>query len=305
MDIEFILKRLLGTLLAVILVGVIGALAYAAIKVTTFAAAVATQPSRAERKEAERVEFYRAHAEDWAAFCAAYVCEDIPQGQVVKSMGGQSYMFPNAFPISEVAGDCELRTDSRDHTEYDGRVFQRGAAMDKRAFAYYLDCGPRLATARHWEDRLLLYDGRFLLEEPGRNNAYADQLGMRLGNATVSHASRAPMLREATPDFMEFTTREGVYLSKERLFQGRYIALICADRCEMKTVSFVEDADLTTPHVDELIQFTKREGCDLFEPRRLCRDDWEDDLASVARYIRFLDAELERANVSPLAAREK
>lgn len=292
------LGEILGGFLILVAVGV-------AVVIVGFSILLSRQPNRIERIEIAQVDFYQQHAEGWVAFCDAYRCEDIPAGQVIKSINGQSFMLPHISLPPMTEGDCEVRTDSRDHTEYQARTFQRGASLNKLAFTYYLDCGRRIASARNWEDRLLLYKGKLMLEEPGRNNAYSDALGSRWSNGTVSYQSRLPMLRDATPDFREFKNHEGIYLSNERLFQGRFVALICSDRCEMLTINFLDEPDLDTPHLSELIQFRQREGCEVFEALHLCRpDDWHNNLASIARYIQFLNAELEAAKVSPLAGRE-
>ncbi|MCY4335222.1 MAG: hypothetical protein OXC60_11210 [Litoreibacter sp.] len=311
-----LLKYLLGAFLTVAVLSTVvgvGFAAYGLFKVSSVVADVANRPSRSERIAAERAEKLRSKAEKWKAFCTKYDCADIPEGRVVKEIGGDTLSFIHRIqPRRE--GGCWLTSDSYDQTEYiDGKVV-RGAALGHIAQPYWVQCGAKSSPFTRWEDFAIIYGGRLSAAEPGRNNVYLELLGPRHFRETdpkPTYASRRPLLLPATAEFDLFdpelqTGGARIYLSKARMFQGRHVILLCNDRCEMQTISFAEDQGLKTLHVQELIQFSWHDtewdtaDCTVFKPRWECGPPMKELLASMSRYVQFLDQAVDAARRTPL-----
>ncbi|MEM7471222.1 MAG: hypothetical protein AAF340_07710 [Pseudomonadota bacterium] len=265
---------------------------------------VVDRPSRAERIALEREAYLRDKAEGWTVFCAEYDCNDIPEGYVVKSIAGQFFNFPNwDHPAPDEK--CRVTTDSRDQTQLTDGVFRRGASLDRQAFAFYSQCGTRSAGYwRYFGDKLRLHKGSFFKREPSFHYTYHALTGENARDRPT-YASRRALLEPATISFSRLksddpdATRK--YLSTQRLFQGRYVVMSCGDRCEVGSVSFAEDADLTTIHFQERIEFSRRgRDCELYEAQYGCVPDWEGHLEEIARYIRFVDQAVDAARRPPL-----
>lgn len=308
-----LLKRFFRYLLNAIAALIAMAFLITVVWVGYFAYLVTTAPTHSERIEAERAEEFRTKAEEWANFCAQYDCDDIPEGYVVKTIGQETLNL--IYYSQPSAGDtCRLTTDSYDETEYlDGKVL-RGAALDRRASPYFVRCAEPTMPSARWEDYIIVYGGQFSAEEPSRNNVFPEILGparFRKGDPKPTYASLRAFLRPASQDFdiidhSSLENQRRVYLSKSRMFQGRYVVLFCNDRCDVQTVSFAEDEGLNTLHFAELIQFSLRGwDCSVFTKGAFtelwkCGPPMEEHLGSMANYIRFLDQAVDAARRQPL-----
>ncbi|CUH46735.1 hypothetical protein RUA4292_00901 [Ruegeria atlantica] len=310
---SMILKRFFRYLLSAVVAFIAVAILIAVVWIGYFAYLVFTAPTHIERVEAERAEKIRRKAEEWTNFCAQYDCYDIPEGYVVKNIGQETLnLIHYAQPVT---GDtCRLTTDSYDETEYlDGKVL-RGAALNHRANPYFVKCADRTKPFTRWEDYIVFYRGQFGSEELNRNNVFREVLGPAWfweGGPKPTYASLRAFLRPASQDFdisghSSLENQRRVYLSKSRMFQGRYVVLFCNDRCDMQTVSFAEDEGLNTLHFKQLIQFSLRGwDCSVFTNGAFtelwkCGPPMEDHLDSMANYIRFLDQAVDAARRRPL-----
>ena len=307
------LKRFFRYLFSATVVFVAVASLIAVVWIGYFANLVATVPTHSERVNAERAEKLRTKAEEWTNFCAQYDCDDIPEGYVVKNIGQETLNLIH-YAQSFTVDTCRLTTDSYDETEYlDGKVL-RGAALDHRANPYIVQCAEPTMPFARWEDYIVVYRGQFRAEEPRRNRVFLEALGptrFRKGEPKPTYTSLRAFLRPASQDFDLFDhssleNQRRVYLSKFRMFQGRYVVLFCNDRCEMQTISFAEDEGLNTLHFAELIQFRLRGwDCSVFTKGSFtelwkCGPPMEEHLDSMANYIRFLDQAVDAARRQPL-----
>ncbi|MEJ6402767.1 hypothetical protein [Yoonia sp. 2307UL14-13] len=167
---------------------------------------------------------------------------------------------------------------------------------------FRIDCGPTpaLGPFSRWDDSLRLHDETLLSEQSrfiGSYGVIPDD--RKRWSEKPSSEQTLAAAHSVNADFVQVPQTQNeqwvIYLSADRIFQGRHVVAICHDYyCKVGSVSFQDDEDIATPHIYVQMHYADRQGCAPFERQRQC-GDWLSPLEALARAMRFLDEEVDSA----------
>jgi hypothetical protein len=293
--------QILRLLRLILLFVICGAALIASLCVITFVYLIASVDAD-EYHSKEVSEHYDNKAVKWGIFCLDYDCDKVPSGMVFDMVGDVSYAFPlNNTPLE--AGSCRVASPGTQYADYVDRVMQRAADNDPAGIEISVQCSYDDVTLGRWKSgEIHVPEGYLWFKEPSLNAVHKRFLPQPWKwEERPTYASRDGLLRPATSDFRVFASdhdsRHRVYLSTDRLFQGRHVVLVCGNDCKIISYSFKEDEHLTGPYLDQgYISFHNvGRQCDLFEPQWSCNPDWLEQQRSIADLVRFMDKEVNMA----------
>lgn len=304
-----VLQNFISVIFKLIVIGFCVIVAFIAGIFVLFVIGVNVLPSPDERRAAENAESFRLKTVEWTAFCGEYNCTRILDGFTVGAIGTQFYTLP-IFNADMPQDKCRVVISDAKYYEREHGVIKRAINPSPRGFNFFLKCEEQEYYYNvRWDNGVILDSlrGSFLVEQYYGGDPTFRQI-WNTADETLdempSYASFSAHFRPLTPDFMEFklgneTGGSGeIYLSTQRLFQGRYVALICSFSCELQTISFAEDQYLTTPHFYQSIAIYTKNAVYTQNKVGWCKqscETWPAQLDSIARLAKFLSIELDGA----------
>lgn len=272
-------------------------------------------PDSNTRALADRQALQARQAAVWTNACATVDCSTIPLGQVLGRVGTAKFLLPMPewqtadlalpAPATTDPGGCHVTTHMVRGIQYQDGIAQRGIDPGGANLPLRITCPQTQVRTSLWPREggtgYVRYDTGHLWADPPSFNVRHDAYlpGRSWAPPEVTYASRAALLRPAGGGFDVFVGQDemhtGLYLSRDPLFQGRHVALVCRHDCAIRTVAFQDDPPLDTAHLEFLVQFTPQGlDCAPYQPVWTC-GVLPAALPDIASLIAFLDRQVTQA----------